>query len=160
MSHADLVQRVRRVARAENDASGRRWLSATVSILANWGGASATSILRQALPGECFSGKGSSGRGWEAALAGAAGDPMTALLHEAAERAGQPDPRNVAMTLLPTIGIVKETIAAAKGPAAVDSLIAALPEGLRPHLRAITTTAPWAYQLIPQSYARPERAAH
>lgn len=160
-SHADLIHRARLVARVENDERARRWLSTTCSILSDWGGQAATEILKGCLPSECLSGGGSSGRSWADAQRAARGDGQLALVQEAELRSRQPDPRNVAMMLLPLIGIVKDEIVKARGTAGLDAFLAAMPAALHESICSATAKAPYRYRLIDQSYARPvRRKAH
>ena len=157
MSQDELVARARKIARVENDSRAKAWLSATCSILADWGGATAASLLKESVPSSCLSGKGSSGRSWADAEKAAGGDARIALMQEAEARTHQPDPRNVAMMLLPLIGLVKLEVEKARGTPGVDALVAAMPAKLQPEIRAASIQAPYAYRLIPQSYARPRR---
>lgn len=154
---AELISQAKLLARVENDERARRWLATTCSILADWGGERAAALLKGALPSECFSGPGSSGRSWSEAEKAAGGDASLALVLEAELRSRQPDPRNVAMMLLPLIGLVKREIDKARGPSGSEELVAAMPAALQGEIRAASTRAPWAFRLIPQSYARPHR---
>ena len=157
ISQDDLIARARRIARVENDERAQRWLGAACSILADWGGAAASLLLKEAVPGRFLSGKGASGRSWAEAEAAAGGDARLALVQEAELRSHEPDPRNVAMMLLPLIGMVKREIENARGVGGVDSLVAAMPASLQPEIRGASMVAPWAYRLIPQSYERPAK---
>lgn len=154
-SHDEMIQRARTIARVENDERARRWLTVTCSILSDWGGPQAASILKESLPSRCLSGGGSSGRKWAEAEAAAQGDAQVALVQEAEARSHQPDPRNAAMMLLSLIGLVKLEIEQARGQAGVEAFIASMPAPLQPEIRGASTDAPYAYSLMPQSYARP-----
>lgn len=157
ISQDELIARARKVARVENDERARRWLTTACSILADWGGAPATALLKESIPSGFLSGKGSSGRTWAEAEKAAGGDAGLALVQEAEERSHQPDPRNVAMMLLPLLGLVKREVESARGASGVDALVASMPAALQPEIRAASAVAPWTYRLIPQSYARPPK---
>ena len=158
MTFDEMVSLAARAARPRSDDAAKRWLRAVASILEGWSEGAGRAALKAALPRECFRGGGSSGRSYEKALEAAGGDARVALVEEAGRRTHEDDPRNVAMTLVPLLGVVKEALARTGGEAAVAELIGSLPTPLHGELRAASVTAPWTYRLIPQSYARPHPA--
>ena len=153
----ELVLRAYSIGRTENEERALRWLRAVVSILGDWGGSDAKAALKEALPSELFSGAGSSGRSFRAAAAaGGPVDESSALQIEAGHRAKQPDPGKVGMTIRPLMGVLKERMT----PAQVDRVASGLPPAVQQQFRGATTQAPFAYSLIPQSYARPSAPGH
>jgi hypothetical protein len=154
-THDELIRRAQSIARVEDEKRARRWLTTACSILADWGGSSAKSILGESLPSGCLSGKGSKGRSWDVAQKDAGGDPRIAITREAEIRSRQEDPRNAAMMLRALLGLVKQEVLATKGQGGLDALIASLPAPVQDEVRGASTLAPYAYRLIPQSYARP-----
>ena len=155
MTFDEMVDLAARSARTADRGIAARWLRAVASLLADWSGPEGRAALKSSLPKACFRGGGTSGRSYDKALAAAGGDARVALVEEAARRTHEDDPRNVAMTLVPLLGVVKTALAHEGGDAAVAALVSSLPTALHHEIRAASVTAPWTYRLIPQSYARP-----
>lgn len=159
MTFDELVDLAARSARTKDRGIAARWLRAVASLLADWSAPDGRAALKSALPRGCFRGGGTSGRSYDKALEAAGGDARVAIIEEAARRTHEDDPRNVAMTLVPLLGVVKEALARAGGDAAVATLVASLPAALHAEVRRASAAAPWTYRLIPQSYARPHDGA-
>ena len=148
-----LVREAQVVGRIPSPEEAERWVRAVASILADWSGEAGEGV-RSSLPRELFHGRGSGGRSHEKTLSESARQgTSSALLDEAGRRAGQPDPGKVGVTLRPLLALLRDALPGAQAAALQE----ALPPAVGHHLQQATTTAPWAFRLLPQSYARPAR---
>jgi hypothetical protein len=151
---AQLVKECRRLGGVETEALAQRWLRATVSVLADWGGEAAARALASGVPGGLFSGGGTRGLSLAKAQDRVPGTSAgIALLAEIGRRVGQEDPGKIAQMATPALGLVKGCLA----PDPLNALLAALPGDVAAELRDASVAAPWGFGLIPQSYARPPR---
>lgn len=153
---ADVQQLVRKAqvqGRITSPERGLRWLRASASILAQWGGAQARDVVERALPSDLLRGQGSKGLSLKAALEEAAGDAGTALNAEAGRRAGELDPAKVAWSLMGCLSVLREALSEDD----LSTLVKSLPEDLRDRLGQAGWNPPWRYRLVPQPFGQGRR---
>jgi uncharacterized protein (DUF2267 family) len=152
---ADAQQLIRQAqvqGRIPSPERARRWLRATASILADWGGSPAREALAAALPRELLSGAGTSGRAWSKAVS-EDGDERDALACEAGRRSGEQDPGKVAWSLRACLSLVREQL----GAPGLEKVVAALPGPVGAQLGEARWDPPWRYRLVPQPFGEGRR---
>jgi uncharacterized protein (DUF2267 family) len=152
---ADLQQLIRKAqvqGRIPSPERALRWMRATTSMLADWGGSTARSLLADALPADLLKGGGSSGRPWDKALAAEVDE--TLVLHcEAARRACEQDPGKVSWSLTACLSLIRESL----GEDAAGRLASSLPGPVGKTFSEARWSAPWRYRLVPQPFGAGRR---
>ena len=149
---AAILKDLRRLGNVATDDGARRWLRATASTLAEWGGADARDVLSAALPKDALSGAGTRGRPL-AKTRGAEGEAATddvALYAEIGKRFGEEDPGKIAQVATPALALIRRQLTETQ----LARLVTALPPAIATELRTASDQSPWRFRLIPQSYAR------